>query len=64
MIICLHEGLIAGRYSKVGGLIEQEEGVIVGARLGFRTKVGGNYLRLARTVDVCGQVGDDSVQDY
>lgn len=64
MIGRLHEGLIVDRYTKVGGLAEEEQCVIVCSRIGLGSNVRRDDVRLASTVDIRGQVGDNGVHNY
>lgn len=59
-----HEGFVATRDAEVGGLVEQEQGVVVGAGRGGGGDVGGQHISVTGAVDGGGQVGDDGVQDH
>ena len=52
------------RYTKVGGLVEEEQCVIVCSGLGLGINVRRDDVRLASTIDSRGQVGDNGVHNY
>lgn len=64
MIGRLHEGLIVDRYTKVRGLVEEEQCVIMCSGLGLWSNVRHDDVRLASTVDIRGQVGHKCVHNY
>lgn len=64
LITYLHEGLIVDRYTKVRGLIEEEQYVIMCSGLGLGGNVCRDDVRLASTVEIRCQVGDNGVHNY